>query len=85
MRRWRTVLPEEAGIGEDPHSIEPSTGTEPATPSLPSMRRGFTTPSDTSHLHTTAQVSTAVEGCIVRRNEAARSVVFWQISGNKAR
>jgi hypothetical protein len=44
-------------------------------PLLPPMRRGFTTPCDTSHPHTTAQVSTAVKDCIVRRSEAARSMV----------
>jgi hypothetical protein len=48
---------------------------EPAIPSLPSMRGWFTTPCDTSHPYTTAQVRTAVEGCIARRSEAARSVV----------
>jgi hypothetical protein len=54
--------------------LEPA-GIEPATPSLPSMPGRFTTPCDTSHPYTTAQVSTAVEGCIVRRSEAARSAV----------
>jgi hypothetical protein len=55
--------------------VEPPAGIEPATPSLPSMRRWFTTPCDTSHPYTTAQVRTAVEGCVVRRDEAASSRV----------
>jgi hypothetical protein len=36
-------------------------GIEPATPSLPSMRRGFTTPCGTSRPHTTAQGEGATE------------------------
>ena len=36
--------------------VEPPAGIEPATPSLPSMRRWFTTLCNTPRRHTTAQV-----------------------------
>jgi hypothetical protein len=55
--------------------VEPPAGIEPATPSLPSMRRWFTTPCSTSCLYTTAQVSSAAKGWVVGRREAARSTV----------
>ena len=55
--------------------MEPPAGIEPATPSLPSMRGGFTTPCSTSCLYTTAQVSSAAKGWVVGRREAARSTV----------
>jgi hypothetical protein len=47
MRRWRTVLPEDAWIGEDPHSIEKAasecrrSGLSPAaTSSAPAVLAG---------------------------------------------
>jgi hypothetical protein len=54
---------------------EPPGGIEPPTPSLPSMRRSFTSPRGTSRDHTTAQVRGAVEGCVVGRGEVASGVV----------
>jgi hypothetical protein len=47
----------------------------PATPSLPSMRGWFTTPSRTSHPSTTAQVRSAALGWIMGGREVARSAV----------
>jgi hypothetical protein len=55
--------------------VEPSAGIEPATPSLPSMRGGFTTPCGTTRDYTTAQVRGAVDKCFVRRGEVACSAV----------
>ena len=55
--------------------VEPPAGIEPATPSLPSMRRWFTRPCSTSRPHTTAQVRSAVADWVVGRGEAACSAV----------
>jgi hypothetical protein len=55
--------------------VEPPAGIEPATPSLPSMRRRFTPPRGTSRDHTTVQVRAAAKGWIVERREVARSAV----------
>jgi hypothetical protein len=54
--------------------VEPPAGIEPATPSLPSMRRWFTTPPNTSRPRTTAHVRSAVEGCVVGRGEVTCGV-----------
>jgi hypothetical protein len=56
--------------------MEPPAGIEPATPSLPSMRRWSTTPCDTARVHTTAQVRGAINGSVVGRDEVACSTVF---------
>jgi hypothetical protein len=53
----------------------PPAGIEPATPSLPSMRQGFTTPHSASRPHTTTQVRGAAEDRVVGRREAAHSAV----------
>ena len=66
-------------------AVEPPAGIEPATPSLPSMRRWFTPPRTTSCTHTTARVRGAVEGCIVGRSEVARSTVSGKSLARPAR
>jgi hypothetical protein len=55
--------------------VEPPAGIEPATPSLPSMRRRFTMSHATSRPHTSAQVKGAAEGWSMGRREAACSAV----------
>jgi len=55
--------------------VEPPVGIEPATPSLPSMRRWFTPPCRTSRDHTTGQVKGAVKDQGVGRREVACSAV----------
>jgi hypothetical protein len=55
--------------------VEPPAGIEPATPSLPSMRRRVTTPSSTSPSRATAQVRSAIEGCAAGLGEVACGVV----------
>jgi hypothetical protein len=64
--------------------VEPPAGIEPATPSLPSMRGGFTTPRTTSRLHTSPQVEGTVAGCVVGRGEVARSVVSGKFLARQA-
>jgi hypothetical protein len=62
-------------------------GIEPATPSLPSMRRWFMTPCGTARSRTTAQVRGTVEGCVVGWAEAASSRVLanlWHATGPHA-
>jgi hypothetical protein len=75
---WRSLDMEEAGhktrlelllCGGAPAGIR--TG----DPSLPSMRRGFTTPLRTSRPHTSAQAGGAAEGRVVGRGEVMRSAV----------
>jgi hypothetical protein len=53
--------------------VEPPAGIEPATPSLPSMRRRFTMSHATSCPHTSAQVKGAAKGWIVWRCEVTCS------------
>jgi hypothetical protein len=56
-------------------------GFEPLTPCMPLMLGWFTMPCRTSRAHTTALVSGAVEGRVVRRREVACSAVsgnLWQ-------
>jgi hypothetical protein len=50
-------------------------GFEPLTPCMPLMLGWFTMPCRTSRAHTTALVSGAVEGRVVRRREVACSAV----------
>jgi hypothetical protein len=55
--------------------VEPPAGIEPATPSLPSMRGGFTTPCSASRVPTVPQAGGPVEGRVVRRSEVGCSTV----------
>jgi hypothetical protein len=55
--------------------VEPPAGIEPATPSLPLMRRWFTPPCSTSRSHTSSQVRGAAEGGVMGRGEATCGVV----------
>jgi hypothetical protein len=78
MRMWSAPT---APDGDSPAfplvraSVEPPAGIEPATPSLPSMRGGFTTPCSPSRTHTIAQVRGAAGSWVVGRREVARSAV----------
>jgi hypothetical protein len=56
-------------------SVEPPAGIEPATPSLPSMRRGFATLCNTSRPRTTAPVKAVAEDWVERRREVVCSAV----------
>src|SRR5215213_3619435 len=67
--KWRRNRPQRCSVWS--HLPE----SDPATPSLPSMRRGFTPPCMTSRYHTTAQVRGAAEDRVARRREVARSAV----------
>jgi hypothetical protein len=55
--------------------VEPPAGIEPATPSLPSMRGWFTTPSGTPRPRTIAQLGGSAEDWEVRHRKATRGVV----------
>jgi hypothetical protein len=69
-----TPPPKAASDVEDPRTAV-DRYIEPAIPSLPSMRRGFTTPRSTTRGHTTALVRGAVKGWVMGRNEVACSAV----------
>jgi hypothetical protein len=66
--RRRAAHPRRPGLTCE-FGVEPPAGIEPATPSLPSMRRGFTTPGSTSRRHTTAHLKGAAKGWVLGRRQ----------------
>jgi hypothetical protein len=60
---------------ENPYELRWDLYVDLATPSLPSMRGGFTPPSSASRTHTIAQVGGAADGRVVGRGEVTRSAV----------